>query len=113
MKFRLRRTYVLCGSCLLAILLAVLGEWRRWRSREYSTPDTLVLATTVEPATLHPVFGVDRMSAVEVLVALFEPLTVYDDRRQLLPCLAAEVPTPANGGIRLLTDEEAQARGGR
>jgi peptide/nickel transport system substrate-binding protein len=73
----------------------------------------VVIATTREPETLHPVFGVGGMATVEILGALFEPLTVYDDRRQLRPFLATVIPTLANGGLRLLPEAEARARGGR
>src|SRR4051812_22108634 len=64
--------------------------------------DTLTLAITREPATLHPLFGSTSMAAVEVMGALFEPLTVYDDRHQLTPCLATEIPSFQNGGLRRL-----------
>jgi peptide/nickel transport system substrate-binding protein len=77
------------------------------------SPDTLIIATTREPATLHPVFGVGGMATVEILGALFEPLTLYDDRHRLIPCLATEIPSLANGGLRLLADSEARARGGQ
>jgi peptide/nickel transport system substrate-binding protein len=111
MKFRCCHSLVLWGS-LLAGLLAALGEWGRSPPLANPRADTLILATTVEPATLHPVFGADRMSAVEILGAVFEPLTVYDERRRLVPALATEIPTWDNGGLRLLPDAEARKRGG-
>lgn len=112
-NFRLRGSFLLCGTCLLAGLLTALGEWGRPRAENHWTANTLVIATTTEPATLHPVFGADRMTTVEILGALFEPLTLYNDYHELIPCLATEIPTLANGGLRLLSDAEAKARGGR
>src|SRR5437868_11248746 len=102
MKFGLRRAYLFYGLCALVAAFVTVGEGLRSRPAARIAPDTLVIATTYEPTTLHPVFGCDRMAAVEILGALFEPLTVYDDRHRLLPCLAREVPTVANGGLRLL-----------
>jgi peptide/nickel transport system substrate-binding protein len=52
------------------------------------------------------------MATVEILGALFEPLTLYDDRHRLVPALAVEIPTLQNGGLRLLPPEEARDRGG-
>lgn len=94
-------------------LIFVLGESRRSQLTEVITNDTLVIATTVEPTTLHPVFGNDRMATVEILGTLFEPLTLYDDQHHLIPCLATEIPTRSNQGLRELSEEEASRRGGR
>jgi peptide/nickel transport system substrate-binding protein len=113
MKLRLRGGVLAFGLCLLVLVLGLLGEWKRGPSKADKTPDALVVATTREPVTLHPVFGIDGMATVEILGALFEPLTLYDDRHQLVPCLATEIPTLANGGLRLLSEAEAKARGGR
>ena len=112
MKDRLRGSCLTLAFFLGAVAVAGLGEYRRSRPHEDTTPETLVLATTVEPATLHPVFGADRMATVEVLGALFEPLTTYDDRHQLIPCMALQIPSRENGGLRLLDADEARARGG-
>jgi peptide/nickel transport system substrate-binding protein len=113
MTYCLRKGKLLCGFCVAVVAIVCIGEQSRSPSERDTTPDTLILATTVEPATLHPVFGGDRMSAVEILGALFEPLTVYDDQHRLRPCLATEIPTRENGGIRILSAEEEAARGGQ
>jgi peptide/nickel transport system substrate-binding protein len=52
------------------------------------------------------------MANVEVLGAIFEPLTLYDDHHRLIPCLATVIPTLANGGLRLFphrTDYKMQS----
>lgn len=108
------RQSILCVlSIVAASLVFVLGEGRRSHPPSATANDTLVIATTVEPTTLHPVFGNDRMATVEILGTLFEPLTLYDDQHRLIPCLATEVPTHANHGLRELPEEEAARRGGR
>lgn len=108
-----RRAYLVYGLCALGVGVAAVGEGFRTPPAAKFSSDSLVLATTYEPTTLHPVFGCDRMAAVEILGALFEPLTVFDDQHHLRPCLAREVPTVENGGLRLLPEAEAQARGGK
>jgi peptide/nickel transport system substrate-binding protein len=113
MTYRLRKAYLVCGFCLAVLVAVFLGERNHSLPERDTTPDTLILATTIEPATLHPVFGSDRMSAVEILGLLFEPLTVYDDQHQLRPCLATVIPTLENGGIRIFSAEEAKEHGGR
>ncbi len=113
MKFSLRGSYLLYGLCLMGGTAVALGEWGRPLSLNHTTPGVLVIAGTAEPSTLHPVFGISRMATVEILGALFEPLTLYNDRQELIPCLATEIPTLQNGGLRLLNDAEARARGGR
>ncbi|HEV3260648.1 MAG TPA: peptide ABC transporter substrate-binding protein [Gemmataceae bacterium] len=106
MKFRLRDAYLVCGFCALLGFLVVAGEGRRSLPKERPATDTLVVATTREPETLHPVLGVNSMAAVEIFGALFEPLTVYDDRHRLVPCLATEVPSLENGGLQLCPREK-------
>jgi peptide/nickel transport system substrate-binding protein len=113
MKLHWRRSYLICGLCGLCAALAALGEGQRSAPQPVPATDRLVIATTREPATLHPVFGIGGMATVEILGALFEPLTIYDDQHRLVPCLACEVPSVANGGIRLLDEHEARARGGQ
>lgn len=113
MAYRLRGSYLVCGFCLAAVVLLILGESRRSSPRGDPASDFLVIATLYEPESLHPVFGCDKMSTVEILGALFEPLTIYDDQRRLVPCLATEIPTLENGGLRLLSEEEAKAKGWR
>ena len=106
MKFRLRSACLLCGFCAVLAFLVIAGEGRRSLPREGHATDTLVVATTREPETLHPVLGVNGMATVEIFGALFEPLTAYDDHHRLVPCLATEVPTPENGGLQLCPDEK-------
>jgi peptide/nickel transport system substrate-binding protein len=107
------RGWLVCGLCVLAGLAAALGRLARSGTQARAAEDTVVVATTHEPATLHPIFGIGGLATVEILGALFEPLTVFDDHHRLIPALAIEIPTEANGGIRLLPEAEAQARGGQ
>src|SRR5258708_3342197 len=100
MKFRLQPAYLVCGFFVAATLLACLGEWRCRQTFDHALGRTLVIATTHGPASLHPVFGSSGLADVEIMGALFEPLTVNDDRRRLAPCLALEVPSFDNGGLR-------------
>ena len=112
-KFRWRGLFLICGFCASAALVAIGGELLRTRGTggltPRRTPDTLVIATTHEPSTLHPAFGSEGMATVEVLATLFEPLTLYDDQHRLVPRLATEVPTLDNGGLRLLPDGKMES----
>jgi peptide/nickel transport system substrate-binding protein len=112
MRFRLRGSFLICSLFVAAFLLIALAEQRVEPVARRQSGRALVIATTHEPHSLHPVFGSGGMAAVEILGALFEPLTLYDDSRRLLPCLAREIPTLDNGGLRLLPAQEAKARGG-
>ena len=84
MKFGLRRAYLFYGLCALVAAFVTVGEGLRSRPAARIAPDTLVIATTYEPTTLHPVFGCDRMAAVEILGALFEPVGLADQQAGVL-----------------------------
>src|SRR5208282_1782280 len=63
-----------------------------------SGDQTLRIALTQEPAGLNPIVATLAIeSDVENLI--FSGLTHYDDRGNLVPDLAHEVPTRRNGGI--------------
>lgn len=60
--------------------------------------ETLHVALTQEPSTLNPVVGTLAVES-DVMHLIFSGLLDYDDRGNLVPDLAQEVPTRANGGI--------------
>jgi len=81
------------------------------KAKPTSPPDvqvgrtTLVLATTVEPEHQSQLFAESAASrALSMLTQ--RHLTMYDDKWQLVPDLAVEVPSLHNGGVRLLPEAE-------
>jgi len=58
----------------------------------------LRVALTQEPAGLNPVVGTLAVES-DVMRLIFSGLTTYDDKGNLVPDLAQQVPTQANGGI--------------
>ncbi|MBI4863787.1 MAG: peptide ABC transporter substrate-binding protein [Candidatus Riflebacteria bacterium] len=68
-----------------------------------SRTDELVIGIGQEPDTLDPLFGENVAGAI-VRGAMLGDLVSYDDRFERVPDLAVEVPTLANGGIRLTPD---------
>jgi peptide/nickel transport system substrate-binding protein len=60
--------------------------------------DLLVIATTVEPPSLNPLYLQGR-DAVDVGALGYSSLTTYDRRGAIVADVAAVVPTIANGGI--------------
>jgi peptide/nickel transport system substrate-binding protein len=59
---------------------------------------TLRIALTQEPASLNPIVGTLAVET-DVMNLIFSGLVKYDDRGNLVPDLAQEVPTRQNGGI--------------
>jgi peptide/nickel transport system substrate-binding protein len=60
--------------------------------------DLLVVAQQREPASLNPALE-NGTSSTQWGLLLFQYLVKYDDRGQLIPDAATQVPTLANGGI--------------
>jgi peptide/nickel transport system substrate-binding protein len=60
--------------------------------------DLLVVAQQREPASLNPALE-NGTSSTQWGLLLFQYLVKYDDRRELIPDAATEVPTLRNGGI--------------
>src|ERR1700681_5024337 len=60
--------------------------------------DLLVVAQQREPASLNPALE-NGTSSTQWGLLLFQYLVKYDDRRQLVPDAATEIPTLSNGGI--------------
>ena len=50
------------------------------------------------PTLLNPHFALGTKDQVASRI-FFEPLASWDKKSNLIPCLAAEVPTKANGGL--------------
>src|SRR5579875_1420929 len=59
---------------------------------------TLRIGMTQEPATLDPIVGTLAVET-DIDQLVYSGLTRYDEHGNLVPDLAAEVPTRANGGI--------------
>ena len=68
----------------------------------------VVIAIVGEPSSVFA----DDPGARVIAAAVTEPLIAADPRGELIPRLAAEVPTIENGGLRILADDPA-APGGR
>jgi peptide/nickel transport system substrate-binding protein len=60
--------------------------------------EELVVAQQREPASLNPALE-NGTSSTQWGLLLFQYLVKYDDRRQLVPDAATEIPTLSNGGI--------------
>ena len=60
--------------------------------------DLLVIATTVEPPSLNPLYLQGR-DAADVGALGYSGLTTYDRRGAIVADVATVVPTMANGGI--------------
>lgn len=91
-----RRPVVAC--LLLGALAWFTGCSAREGGRPPSTPHVLQFAMSSEPATLDPLISsTDNEFYLEE--AVFDGLLKYDPRGRLIPDLALQVPSPANGGI--------------
>jgi peptide/nickel transport system substrate-binding protein len=64
----------------------------------WTRPGILRLASLTEPDTLNPALSTSQVS-VDISMFWAGYLFNYDDKNELVPELAAEVPTLANGGI--------------
>gem|GEM_PF-340518 len=79
---------------LAALLLLVVAACSRSAQRE----DTLRIAQQWQPRSLNPALE-NGTSSTEWSMLLFSYLVRYDDTGRLIPDLATQVPTLANGGI--------------
>lgn len=78
-------------ATLAAVVLAACG-------RHAAAPDTLVVAQQWEPRSLNPALE-NGTSSTEWSMLVFSYLVKYDDDGNLIPDIAAEIPTQQNGGI--------------
>lgn len=89
---------------LLALLAFVLFAASRGSTRKAGE---LVIAISQEPDSMDPVFG-EMVASSIIRGAVMRELFVYDDQWRTIPDLAAEIPSLANGGIKLLPDGTMQ-----
>jgi peptide/nickel transport system substrate-binding protein len=85
--------YLIVGAALLLSACAQSGQQRSVIGRS-----TLVIAQQREPRSLNPALE-NGQSQTEWGELLFSFLVKYDDHAQLVPDVATEVPSLANGGI--------------
>lgn len=100
-------------SLLGAALLGVLGCSSSSPSADIAPrapKKRLVLATNAEPDTLNTLFTEMTSSSAVALLGHRE-LTVYNDRWELIPDLAEQVPSLENGLVRLIDTDELDAAG--
>src|SRR5579863_1845784 len=103
MRLRGWRAALLCGaaasltSCAFAWPAAPEGS-TVGRVNAWTVPGVLRIETTSVPDTLNPVLG---QESIDTDVSMFWAghLFNWSDQRQLVPELATQVPTIANGGI--------------
>jgi hypothetical protein len=85
----------------VAVLLIVLADVSLTASVPRASAQngrTLRIGMTQEPATLDPIVGTLAVET-DVDQLIYSGLTRYDEHGNLVPDLAEEVPTRANGGI--------------
>jgi peptide/nickel transport system substrate-binding protein len=85
----------------LAILLALSAACARRSSATPPSNDLLVVGYDREPDTLNR-FSTHILEDIQSCVV--EGLTTTDERMNVVPLLATEVPTIANGGVRIRSD---------
>ena len=83
-------------AALAAILTACTPTARS--SKPHGGADLLVVAQQREPASLNPALE-NGTSSTQWGLLLFQYLVKYDDRGNLIPDAATEIPTLSNGGI--------------
>jgi peptide/nickel transport system substrate-binding protein len=64
----------------------------------WTQPGTLRIATSLSPNTLNPILSTQQVEALVQAFAM-DPLVAVDQNGRDVPILAAQVPTPENGGI--------------
>lgn len=97
-----RLTHILMLVCLGAFVLSGCSKVSTSHGGAHSNPATIHgivrVALKAEPNTLNPVIsGLIQEGYVES--AIFDGLVQYDDHAKLVPDLAIQVPSVANGGI--------------
>ena len=68
------------------------------RANSSSASSDLKLLYWQSPTTLNPHLS-NGLKDLEAASIVYEPLAAYDEEEKLIPILAAEIPTQANGGI--------------
>jgi len=86
---------------ILAMTLALSGACGRGPSGPAPSNDRLIVGYDREPDTLNR-FSTHILEDIQTCV--IEGLTITDDRMNIIPLLAAEVPTLDNGGVALRAD---------
>ena len=87
-------------TCVVSVLAAALA-CARGPSGPAPSNDLLIIGYDREPDTLNR-FSTHILEDIQTPVV--EGLTITDDRMNIVPLLAAEVPTLENGGVVLRTD---------
>lgn len=100
---RARRSRIIAVVRLAAPVGALVFACSCARARESAGPsnDLLVIGYDREPDTLNR-FSTHILEDIQTCVV--EGLTITDERMNVVPLLAAEVPTLENGGVRLRSD---------
>ena len=86
---------------LLAVVLALSASCARRSAATGPSNDLLIVGYDREPDTLNR-FSTHILEDIQTCVV--EGLTTTDERMQIVPLLATEVPTIENGGVRLRPD---------
>lgn len=97
------------APALLLVLLALgLAAGCRGEGGEKTEPrptppakKRLILASNSEPDVLNPLFA-EMAAAREIIFLVQRELTMFNERWELVPDLAVEIPTMENGLVRLL-----------
>jgi peptide/nickel transport system substrate-binding protein len=95
-----RSVRLLCSALAAAFLTAAVS-CARGPSGPAPTNDLLIVGYDREPDTLNR-FSTHILEDIQTCV--IEGLTITDDRMNVVPLLASEVPTVENGGVRLRAD---------
>src|SRR5581483_8815234 len=86
------------AAVVLAAAAAVLCTGCARRSAETASPNRLVIGVPVERQSLAPLLLEGQPTAL-IVPTIYDWLVTADARGELVPDLAAAVPTTANGGI--------------
>ena len=94
-----RRTFA--GKTCIALLIALSAACGKRSVTAPASNDLLIIGYDREPDTLNR-FSTHILEDIQS--AVVEGLTITDEGMQIVPLLAAEVPTLENGGVRLRSD---------
>jgi peptide/nickel transport system substrate-binding protein len=89
-------------AAALAVLLASSSACARQSAAIPPSNDLLIVGYDREPDTLNR-FSTHILEDIQTCVV--EGLTTTDERMNVIPLLATEVPTPQNGGVRIRPDQ--------
>ena len=90
-----------CPFIALLLIISVCGACARRSAGAPPTNDLLIVGYDREPDTLNR-FSTHILEDIQTCVV--EGLTTTDEQMNVIPLLATEVPTIANGGVRLRPD---------